>query len=286
MDNRSNARNKLKEVRNLGSRTADEFIDIVESVLVTGLPKPETRSKKVELVEFLNEEYPGVFQPLIDMYGSVPETDILRLDSLEAVLHALKVKKNHAEMAWFRFSGETLENIGKSFGVTRERVRQITNKYTPYITDTNSPKWAEKSIRHLIKKNNTGDSLPANKIIEKYHPKLAISLVKNFSERKSGKLTPERRLEIAKSLNLHVENELIHLNRWTLEKTLFEVRRFAEELGKPDLMPMQKEFVEHGRQDLRGAVGRYGGQSKVATVSGLKSEDPVNKCRPRGFGTP
>jgi len=24
----------------------------------------------------------------------------------------------------------------------------------------------------------------------------------------------------------------------------------------------------------------------AATVSGLKSEDPVNKCRPRGFGTP
>ena len=269
LDNKLSARDKLKEVRNLGNQTADEFINIVESVLVTGLPKQEKRSKKVELVEFLNEEYPGVFQPLIDMYDSTPETDLLRIDSLEAVLNVLQDKKDHAEMAWFRFSGETLESIGKSFGVTRERVRQITNKYTAYITDTNSSEWAEKSIRHLIKKNNTGDIFPENIIIDKYHPKLAISLVKNFSERKSGKLTPERRLEIAKSLNLNIENELIHLNRWTLEKTLFEVRRFANELGKPDLMPMQKEFVEHGRQDLRGAVGRYGGQSKVASLAGL-----------------
>lgn len=34
-------------------------------------------------------------------------------------------------------------------------------------------------------------------------------------------------------------------------------------------MPKQKELTSHGRTDLRGAIGRFGGQSKVATLAGL-----------------
>ena len=171
-------------------------------------------------------------------------------------------------MAWFRFAGWTLEEIGKSYGITRERVRQITSNYQ-YMTKTDSAVWAEKSVRHLIAKNNDGNKLPDNAQLNSYHPKLAESLVNNFSLRRRGKLTPARRLEIAERLGLDVHLELISQRKWTLEKVIHEVRKLAEESGKPDLMPMQKEFVEYGRQDLRGAVGRFGGQSKVAELAGL-----------------
>ena len=50
---------------------------------------------------------------------------------------------------------------------------------------------------------------------------------------------------------------------------IYEVIEIARQLGKPDLMPMQLEIAELGRHDLRGAVQRYGGQSKIAKLAGL-----------------
>ena len=127
----------------------------------------------------------------------------------------------------------------------------------------------------LIKDSNNGNVLPDNSTIDEYHPHLAKSLIKNFSERNFGKLTSDRRMEIARSLNLDVEFELIHNDKWTLERTLFEVREFVNNMGKPGLMPMQKDFIAHGRQDIKGAVGRYGGQSKVASMLGLTYQGQI-----------
>lgn len=264
------AKEELLDIRNMGEGTANELIDIINIVIETGLPEPEKHIKSDDLINFLNSEYPGVFRPLIDEYVSTSETELLKLIELEKILRVLCERPKHAKMVWRRFSGETLESIGKSFGVTRERVRQIIKRYSKYTTDINSPDWAEKSIRDLISKTNTENRLPDNQVIKEHHPKLATSLVKNFSSEKSGKLTSELRLEIAKTLNLNIDYELIHWEgRWILEKLIFDIRKFAEKLGKPDLMPLQKELTEHGRQDLRGAVWRFGGQSKVADLAGL-----------------
>jgi len=264
------AKEELLDIRNMGEGTADELIDIIKTVIVEGLPEPERHIKSDGLINFLDSEYPGVFQPLIDEYMSTPERESLKLIDLEKVLQALYKRPKHAEMVWRRFSGETLASIGKSFGLTRERVRQIIKRYSKYTTDINSPSWVEKSIRHLVSKTNNENRLPDNEVIDKHHPKLAALLVKNFSNKKSGRLTSERRLEIAKTLSLNVDYELSHwVGRWILEKVIFDIREFAEKLGKPELMPLQKELAAHGRQDLRGAVGRFGGQSKVADLAGL-----------------
>lgn len=264
------AKEDLLDIRNLGEGTANELIDIINTVIVEGLPGPEKHTKSDDLINLLDSEYPGVFQPLIDEYMSTPEGELLKLSDLEKVLQALFKRPKHAEMVWRRFSGETLASIGKSFGLTRERVRQIIKRYSKYTTDINSPGWVEKSIRHLISRTNNENRLPDNEVIDKHHPKLATLLVKNFSNKKSGELTSERRLEIAKTLNLNADYELSHWDgRWILEKVIFDIREFAEKLGKPELMPLQKELTEHGRQDLRGAVGRFGGQSKVADLAGL-----------------
>ena len=50
---------------------------------------------------------------------------------------------------------------------------------------------------------------------------------------------------------------------------IYEIRKVANQLGKPDLMPMQLEIAELGRHDLKGAVGRFGGQSKIANLANL-----------------
>lgn len=266
----SSARSQLLRIGSLGKKTVDELIHLIETITKGSLPDKPKHKKRQDLLDKLAKEYPGVFDPLIEEYSSTPEEEILKLERLEAILHDLCDKKTkHAEMVWFRFVGETLEEVGKSYGVTRERVRQITAKYQDWVTDPSSTAWAEKSVRHLIGKNGNGNRLPDTAQLNAYHPKLAQSLVINFSNRRKGALTPQRRLEIARALNLDVQPELILQTRWTLEKVIYEVQKFARDLGKPTLMPLQKELMEHGRLDLRSAITKFGGQSKVAELAGL-----------------
>lgn len=270
LDAGSIAKRKLLDIDNLGKKTARELIHLIDTITKEYLPEKSKHKKRLDLLGTLSEQYPGVFDSLLEEYSSTPEDEVLKLEKLEKILIDLCDKKSkHAEMAWFRFAGETLEEIGKSYGLTRERVRQITSKYQEYMTNTDSAVWAEKSVRHMIAKNNDGNKLPDNAQLNNYHPKLAESLVNNFSIRQGGQLTPKRRLEIAHSLGLDTYSELITQRNWTLEKVIYEVRRFAEEVGKPNLMPMQVEFSEYGRHDLRAVIQRFGGQSKVAELAGL-----------------
>ena len=276
LDAGSIAKKQLLDVDNLGMKTANELIHLIDIIIKGNLLEKPKHKKRYDLLEMLSEQYPGVFDPLLEEYSSIHDEEVLKLEKLEKILIDLCDKKSkHAEMALFRFAGETLEEVGKSYGLTRERVRQITSKYQEYMTDTDSAIWAEKSVRHLIAKNKVGDKLPDNSQLDSYHPKLAQSLVSNFSIRRKGKLNPECRVEIAKSLKLDVYWELISQKKWTLEKVIHEVRVFAEELGKSNLMPMQKELVAYGRQDLRGIIDRFGGQSKVAELSGLTYQGQV-----------
>jgi len=72
-----------------------------------------------------------------------------------------------------------------------------------------------------------------------------------------------------KKLGFDIVEEVKQHSVWSEERLIYEVREVAKQLGKPDLMPMQKELVELERQDLRGAIGRFGGQSQVAKLAGL-----------------
>ncbi|MEK6301370.1 MAG: helicase-related protein [Acidobacteriota bacterium] len=269
LDAGARSKNRLRNIHGLGRKTGSEVIHLIETFVGRGLSENSKYQKRHDLSKTLSERYPGVFDPLINEYSDTSKEDVLTLEKLERILSELCDKKSkNADMVWFRFSGETLDAIGKSYGVTRERVRQITSKYQEYVTETNAT-WAEKSVRHLIAKNKNGNRLPDNVQLDSYHSKLSQSLVSFFSRKKKGKLTPERRLDIAKSLRLDLHCELISQKKWNLEKVIYEVRRFAQELGNPTLMPMQKDFTEYGRMDLRGVVGRFGGQSKVAALADL-----------------
>ena len=166
--------------------------------------------------------------------------------------------------------GETLQDIGERYAITRERVRQITAKYKEYTTNIKSREWVEKAIRDLISRQENENRLPPNEEIDQYHPKLAAGLIKNFTSKNGSLLTPVLRLEIAGNLGLNREHELLSQTRWSRERVILEVKKLASEIGKPDLMPMQVEMAERGRQDLRGAISKYGGQAKVAELAGLK----------------
>ncbi len=54
-----------------------------------------------------------------------------------------------------------------------------------------------------------------------------------------------------------------------MERLIYELHECAKLLDRPDLMPIQKELSELGRQDLTSVIQRFGGQSKVAKLAGL-----------------
>lgn len=276
LDAGKDARSELAKMRNLSLSTADELLKIVKLYISENLPEAPQHQKRMDLAKSLSNEYPGVFDPLLEDYIATDIENRIKLEFLEEKIRELANEKtHHAEMVWFHFSGETLQTIGDNYGLTRERIRQIINKYRDCITDVESRVWAEKSIQYLIKKNGNRDRLPENQEIQRYHPKLARMLIKHFADDKGTVLTPARRLEIVKSLGLDITPELRIQKAWSLERVILELQDFAKELGRPDLMPMQIEMAERGRNDLRGVVQKYGGQSKVAELAGLTYQGQI-----------
>jgi len=231
----------------------------------------DTHFKQLALADQLEEKYPGVFEPLIDGYRQAPETDLLMCRQFEKWIAQLLKNSQHAEICKRRFLDEILEAIGKDFGVTRERVRQIEAKYKGLITNIYTESWLIRAVQRALVKQENQNQFPANAELDKCHPKIQVALRRVFlpESHRHGSLTREERHDLADKFGLDGNIELINSTKWSLEKLIHKVREFAREIGKPDLMPMQVEFIAHGRQDLRGIIGKYGGQSKVAELAGL-----------------
>ena len=161
LDAGEEARFELAKMKNLSRSTADEFLKLVKLHILGNLPESPQHQKRIDLVESIANEYPGVFDPLLEDDVATGVENRVKLEFLEEKIQDLTSDKtHHAEMVWFHFSGETLQTIGDNYGLTRERVRQIINKYKGYITDIESKVWAKKSIYYLIKNNGEIDRLP------------------------------------------------------------------------------------------------------------------------------
>lgn len=267
----NSAHEKMLKVKNIGRKTVKELSELIYSIVGGGTPpRGNNIEKRFDLIEELNSKFPDVFAPLVEAYGRVREDDQIERRRLERAIKNLLKNKRTTQIIQRRFMGETLQEIGERYGITRERVRQLEAKYKEYTTDIESREWVEKAIRDLISRQEDENRLPPNETIDHYHPKLAVGLIKNFTSKNGSSLTPALRLEIAENLGLDREHELLSQTRWSVDRVILEVKKLASELGKPDLMPMQLEMVKQGRQDLRGIIGRFGGQAKVAELAGLK----------------
>ncbi|MFN9829941.1 MAG: sigma factor-like helix-turn-helix DNA-binding protein, partial [Pseudanabaena sp.] len=149
-----------------------------------------------------------------------------------------------------------------------ERLEVGTN--TGYDTFVGTKEWCLQELNKLISSHGKNNILPSNEELDNYHLDLAGHLKEHFTQSKTyGKLKDKDRLEIVKFLGYDIVEEVKNHTSWSEERLIYEVRDVAKQLGKPDLMPMQTELVEIGRQDLRGTIGRFGGQSKVAKLAGL-----------------
>lgn len=273
----------LMRIPDFGKKTALELeglIGVVAGSVAFASQAVVAYPKKLELAEQLEEKYPGVFEPLLDAYRQTSETDALACQRLEKQIQQLLKKPQHAEICQRRFYDETLESIAQSQKpiMTRERVRQIEKKYKGSFTDICTESWLTRTLQNALDKAENSNQLPTNEELDKCHPKMHYALRKVFlpESHRSGYLDSQERHDLAEKFGLDGAIELISAKhpasgntKWSLEKVIHEVKEFAREIGRPDLMPMQVELLNLNRIDLRGAISKFGGQSKVASLAGL-----------------
>lgn len=223
-----------------------------------------------EKIECLAQRHPGVFEPLIDIGNNIAYDDIETYKRISKVVKSLsKDKSNHGEILSLRYEGFSLQEIGDKFTITRERVRQIIKKYEGLYTVVGTKEWCLRQLNKLSDPQEDVRIFPSNQELNACHLKLEGSIKEHFTSGEFGKLSERDRLEVVKKLGFEIVEEVKQHSVWSEERLIYEVREVAKQLGKPDLMPMQKELVELERQDLRGAIGRFGGQSQVAKLAGL-----------------
>ncbi|BBE50948.1 hypothetical protein OYT1_ch1391 [Ferriphaselus amnicola] len=264
----------FKAIANFGSKCALELDALVKDVTSnsSGSITP-THNKNLAMIDELEFLYPGVFEPLIESYQSVPESEMVLCQKYEKQIQKILSTPRDADICRRRFEGATLESVAKdpAIAMTRERVRQIEAKYKGLVTNIYSETWLIPAIHSLLAKQESQIELPSNEQLAARHPNMLLALRKVFHLENHGNaaLSSAERFDLAKKLGLDTNKELINSSRWTVQKLIHELKAFAQEIGKPDLMPMQLEMRARGRNDLNGAVGRFGGQSKVAELAGL-----------------
>jgi SAM-dependent methyltransferase len=251
----------LLSLPNIGKGAAQELQSFIENAL----------GKRQELSNQLEASYPRVFDDLLATYRRTPDTEPLTFHRIEKQIQHLLNTPRDAEVCLRRFHGDTLDAIAIDLGVTRERVRQIEKKYDSIVTNIYTVAWTTQAITFLQTQQDLPNRLPCNEALSEYHRNLPAALRQVFlpESGRHGPLHSQERYQIAVKLGVDADAELKEAKQWTLERLLYEVKAFAAEIGRPEFMPKQKELEGHGRNNLRSAIGRFGGQSKVATLAGL-----------------
>lgn len=216
----------------------------------------------------LNKKYPSVFDKLIQKFNHSSSDEKKELEKL--IKNLLKDDCWYGEAIQIHLKGHTLAEIGRRLNLSRERIRQVIEKYKRYYHEVGSKDWCEIQLRTLLNSYPETNVLPSNAEIKNFHRKLLSAMKEHFIGKKGSTLPESERLEIVKALNLDIIAEIKTHKKWSEERVVYEVQEFAKRIGKPDLMPMQLELAANGRNDLRGVIGRFGGQSKVAQLAGLK----------------
>ena len=297
LSNRAENEQKLQRWPNAGAKTVAEFNSLLDLFCANeshpigqGKQGPSSAigktPKLIKGVEELQETsrkitslFPGLFDKFVKQVGALCAAE--QID--EAVLwklikdgKAILKLGNKGSMLKMRQDGATLEEVANFWNVTRQWVQQLESRLKPYLTDITSREWLQSKLI-LIDAYKCG-VMPSNEELDACHPCLKSALKAHYlGDKRSIRATktplkPLERKQLSELLGLKLDDETSSdlLKRWSLERVIKEIREFAAELGTPDLMPKQHEQTAARKTALRGAITRFGGQSKIAELAGLK----------------
>lgn len=196
--------------------------------------------------------------------GTNSESQLYRLYPRfdEYVITCPRIDKRTQAALYSRYHGETLEEIGKEFGVTRERARQITTKGTGKVTayheaQDHTPLFAEDKYRYLYSTYSIRSIRGRIAISESTFKYFEMAGVKKGKKPIEEALTDKRISADVRALILnamadevvYVDGRLIKLSRSELEEEYLKQRgqsemlfddfadgfnKYLESLGVPD----------------------------------------------------
>lgn len=295
--NRAENEQKLRWWRSAGEKTVAEFNSLVDLFANGQLeifePTSESKSSEDKKTQKLKDEIVSLREISAKISSLYPHTfdkfteQVDSLDCIDAIDEAMVWKLikdgngilklgDKASMLQMRLEGATFEEVAKAWNVTRQWVQQLEVRLKPYLTDMESDEWIESKLS-LLDSYRRG-IMPSDEELEACHPRLKSALKVKYlgghgvvkASRKLLKHSERKELAAILGLHLDAKTNAELEKRWTLEKVIRETQLLAVALGTPDLMPKQRDQVAAGKASLRGAITRFGGQSKIAELAGLK----------------
>lgn len=223
----------------------------------------------------IDRAYPDTFEPLmkrVEALQTNDEHDAKELKWIKKGINRIKEYGEKISAMEMRLAGASQPEVAKQYSLTRRQVMFLEEQLDEYVTKIGSADWVKKNLEQIDSYKQ--GYLPSNDELDLKHTKLRPSLLRLYLPRKAKSqllMTRQNRNLIAEKLGVNPEQYISNTKKqWTEELLIAEIRKFARELGRPNLMPLQKELNEFGREDLRGAIDRFGGQSKIATLAELK----------------
>ena len=151
------ALSSLLNVKHIGLKSAKELLAFVQSFLVRSTPSVSIENNRKEIATIISKEFPGMCELSLAEYLD-GKADVIASRRLESRFHTmLNLPTERKELLRLCFRGITLEHVGKRYGLSRERVRQIYSKYSGWFDDKSSPHWARQSLNKIM----VGNHLPS-----------------------------------------------------------------------------------------------------------------------------
>ena len=219
LDADSTERLELCRIPNLGKTSLDAFNHAIQVALLltpgtvtTGMNLSQNVDVPdyAEIVSSIRTKYPLAFDDFLDRYQEALTSSSPERFNMETELRALAADERSAEVSYRRFLGETLEEIGDSLELTRERVRQIEARFKPLSSDIFTDAFVSKAMDAVLATSDES-GFPRHEALCEFHPLLPMVLrrivLAERSVQGNGPLSGKEQRLIAARLGMADEGE-------------------------------------------------------------------------------
>ena len=165
--------------------------------------------------------------------------------------------------------GETLDEVARDYGVTRERVRQIINQQTP---------WNATEIRLERRRSADATERANNAAVLEWSKSAPGASVSEASET-LGLPEEEIRRYLGRRLARHERTLRKRADRRSNEDLLKDLKRFNEETGGTTSAAYAKWARETGVPGPQTVAIRFGSWNDAATLAGFKEAEQIDRDR-------
>lgn len=142
----------------------------------------------MDICQQLEAKYPKTFEKLIVIYQSLDLTSKEERQLKNLIDNLLKDDCWHGNAIQLYLKGHNLAEIGRRLNLSRERIRQVIERYKHYYHEVGSKDWCDIQVKKLLDSHPKTDILPSNEEIKNFHRKLLSALKEHYIGKKGSTL--------------------------------------------------------------------------------------------------